>query len=42
LATELKRLVLPGEMGEKFKLLALTRDIPQPPFFNGFDQSGRL
>ncbi len=42
LAGELKRLVLPGEMGEKFKLLALTRGIDAPPFFDGFDQSGRL
>jgi SAM-dependent MidA family methyltransferase len=42
LAGELKRLVLPGEMGEKFKLLALTRDVPPPPLFDAYDQRGRL
>lgn len=42
LAGELKRLVLPGEMGEKFKLLALSRGVAAPPFFDGFDQRGRL
>lgn len=42
LAGELKRLVLPGEMGEKFKLLALSRDVDAPPFFASFDQRGRL
>lgn len=42
LAGELKRLVLPGEMGEKFKLLALTREVDPPSFFAGFDQRGRL
>ncbi len=34
LATEFKRLVLPGEMGEKFKLLALARNPNWSCFFN--------
>lgn len=42
LAGELKRLVLPGEMGEKFKLLALSRGVAAPPFFDGLDQRSRL
>ncbi|MFU8878274.1 MAG: class I SAM-dependent methyltransferase [Wenzhouxiangellaceae bacterium] len=33
LTTQFKRLVLPGEMGEKFKLLALARDIEPPSNF---------
>jgi len=28
LAAEFKQLVLPGQMGEKFKLLGLTRELP--------------
>ncbi|MGY6630961.1 MAG: class I SAM-dependent methyltransferase [Wenzhouxiangella sp.] len=42
-AAELKRLTLPGEMGEKFKLLALTRDLDKE--LGGFgllDQLDRL
>ncbi|MFO7762705.1 MAG: SAM-dependent methyltransferase [Wenzhouxiangellaceae bacterium] len=43
LSGELKRLVLPGEMGEKFKLLALARDFEHPPdAFVLSDQLGRL
>lgn len=43
LAGEIKRLVLPAEMGEKFKVMALSRDFNQP--LQGFavsDQLGRL
>ena len=43
LSGELKRLVMPGEMGEKFKLLALARDLDCD--FDAFafsDQLGRL
>jgi len=43
LSGELKRLVMPGEMGEKFKLLALARDLDGG--FDAFafsDQLGRL
>ncbi|MBS3743257.1 MAG: SAM-dependent methyltransferase, partial [Wenzhouxiangellaceae bacterium] len=43
LSGELKRLVLPGEMGEKFKLLALVRDFEHSPdAFALSDQLGRL
>jgi SAM-dependent MidA family methyltransferase len=34
LAGEARRLLLPGEMGESFKVMALTRDLPQ--FLTGF------
>lgn len=43
LAGEIKRLVLPAEMGEKFKVMALSRDLNEP--LQGFavsDQLGRL
>ncbi len=43
LASELKRLTLPGEMGEKFKVIGLSRNFDQP--LTGFDimsQLGRL
>jgi len=42
-ASAVKRLTLPGEMGELFKVMALTRDLPGP--LQGFalrDRSGRL
>ncbi|GAB4173998.1 MAG: SAM-dependent methyltransferase [Wenzhouxiangellaceae bacterium] len=43
LANELKQLVLPGQMGEKFKLLALTRQLDTPIHgFSTFDQRHRL
>lgn len=43
LSGELKRLVLPGEMGERFKVLALTRGLdPELPEFGLSDQLGRL
>ncbi len=43
LAGEFKRLVLPGEMGERFKVMALTRDCrPALPEFRFSDQLGRL
>lgn len=35
-------LVLPGEMGERFKCVALTRDVPVPRGFQGRDFSSRL
>ena len=37
LASEFKRLVMPGEMGEKFKLIAFNRGLKQP--LSGFDLS---
>ncbi len=40
LASELKRLTLPGEMGEKFKVLGLTRGFDQPLL--GFEMMGQL
>ncbi|NDY95593.1 SAM-dependent methyltransferase [Wenzhouxiangella sp. C33] len=40
LAGELKRLILPGEMGEKFKLLALTRN-PSCPL-SGLEEANQL
>jgi len=43
LTAELKRLVLPGEMGERFKVMALTRDFDPPlPEFDLSDQLTRL
>jgi len=43
LSGELKRLVMPGEMGEKFKVLALAREFdPAPDAFAFSDQLGRL
>ncbi|MFW5816579.1 MAG: class I SAM-dependent methyltransferase [Wenzhouxiangella sp.] len=39
LAGELKRLILPGEMGEKFKLLALTRALSWP--LSGLEEANR-
>lgn len=43
LAGELKRLTLPGEMGEKFKVLALTRGLDTPlEGFQLIDQLDRL
>jgi len=43
LTTEFKRLVLPGEMGEKFKLLALARDLDPPSNFQAMpDYRARL
>jgi SAM-dependent MidA family methyltransferase len=40
LAAELKRLTLPGEMGEKFKVLGLTRDLDQQ--LTGFELMSQL
>ncbi len=40
LSAELKRLTLPGEMGEKFKLIALTRGLEQA--LNGFEGISHL
>jgi len=40
LAAEFKRLVLPGEMGEKFKVMALARDCQ--PALNRFTTTARL
>lgn len=40
LAGELKRLTLPGEMGEKFKVIGLTRDFDEP--LSGFDLMSQL
>lgn len=37
---ELKRLTLPGEMGEKFKVIALTRDFDED--LSGFELMGQL
>ncbi len=46
LAAQLRRLLLPGEMGEAFKVLALSRNLPQPPEgllgFSIRDERGRL
>lgn len=43
LAGELKRLIMPGEMGEKFKLLGLCRGMEKPPSGFAFsDQRHRL
>jgi SAM-dependent MidA family methyltransferase len=39
-AGELKRLTLPGEMGEKFKVIALTRDFDEP--LCGFELMSQL
>ena len=42
-SSELKKLVLPGEMGEKFKLMALTRNLADPLWeFTLSDQRHRL
>ena len=40
LTAELKRLTLPGEMGEKFKVLALTRGLDEP--LQGFELMEQL
>ena len=43
LSRESKRLVMPGEMAEKFQLLALARDLECPlDAFAFSDQLGRL
>lgn len=45
LAQQVKRLTLPGEMGQKFKLMLMTRNVPaalQPAAFTTFDQRARL
>ncbi|MDT8410401.1 MAG: SAM-dependent methyltransferase [Wenzhouxiangellaceae bacterium] len=43
LASEFKQLILPGEMGEKFKVMALTRGaIDDTQAFDWSDQLGRL
>ena len=43
LAGEFKRLVMPGEMGEKFKLIAFSRDLKTTMSgFSDTDQRGRL
>lgn len=43
LAGEFKRLVMPGEMGEKFKLIGLTRELMRPlSGLSAVDQRGRL
>ena len=42
-AQQVKRLILPGEMGEAIKVLAFTRDYPRPLCgFAGRDLRGRL
>ena len=40
LTSEIKRLTLPGEMGEKFKVIALTRDFDHP--LTGFGSMSQL
>ncbi|MEE4330442.1 MAG: SAM-dependent methyltransferase, partial [Wenzhouxiangella sp.] len=40
LTAELKRLILPGEMGEKFKVIGLTRGIENP--LRGFEFGSQL
>lgn len=43
LAQEVKRLTLPGEMGERFKVMCFARGIDGvPPAFTAYDQSRRL
>jgi len=43
LTEELKRLTLPAEMGESFKVMCFARGIDQlPPAFTAYDQSHRL
>lgn len=45
LAQQVKRLTLPGEMGERFKLMLLARDVPSsvlPPALATVDQRARL
>ncbi|MGB0133086.1 class I SAM-dependent methyltransferase [Dokdonella sp.] len=45
LAQEIKRLTLPGEMGEKFNVMLLARDLPEaglPPGIADIDQGFRL
>jgi len=42
LSGEIKRLILPSEMGEAFKVLALVRDAPPPSGFSGRDLASRL
>jgi len=43
LSQEVKRLTLPGEMGEHFKVMCLARGIDGvPPAFTAYDQSRRL
>ncbi|MCP4043336.1 MAG: class I SAM-dependent methyltransferase, partial [Gammaproteobacteria bacterium] len=39
LTSQVKRLTMPGEMGELFKVLALTRGVDQP--LNGFQLQDR-
>ena len=41
-AAALGTLLLPGEMGERFKLMALTRNVEPPPAFAGHDDRHRL
>jgi SAM-dependent MidA family methyltransferase len=42
LSSEIKRLVLPSEMGEAFKAIALTRDCPTPNAFAPHNVAARL
>lgn len=42
LARELRTLTLPGEMGEKFKVMALGRNLPEPPPGFTIDELHRL
>lgn len=42
LSGEIKRLVLPSEMGEAFKAIALTRDCPAPSAFDFHNVAARL
>ncbi len=43
IAAQVKRLTLPGEMGERFKAIAFTRDFPQPLLgFQFMDQQEQL
>jgi SAM-dependent MidA family methyltransferase len=45
LAQEVKRLTLPGEMGERFQAMLLARNVPQAALLPGLaviDQGGRL
>jgi SAM-dependent MidA family methyltransferase len=41
-ARALSRLILPGEMGERFKLLLLSRELPVPLGLPGRDLRNRL
>ena len=42
LSNEMKKLTLPGEMGENFKVIALCRGVPTPPAFQYCDKAHLL